>query len=262
MRILTTTLLMLLLCLSSSARADEETELAKKTQNPISDLISVPFEYTYGHDFARDDRAQNVLNVKPVYPMELEGDFNMITRTIMPFISQPELTRGGRNHGLGDLQFTAWLTPKKSDVLWGFGPVALFPTASDDELGTGKISIGPSAVIVAMNGPWVVGGLAQNLFSVAGDGGRRGVNQMLIQPFMNYNMGDGWYLVSTPIVTANWKADGSDVWTLPIGGGIGRVVEFDGSPINLRTQAFYNVAKPKVGPRWSLQFQVQLLFPK
>jgi len=254
--------LLILLCSAPGARAQDESDLARKTQNPISDLISVPFEYTHGHDFARQDRSQNVLNIKPVYPMELEGDFNMITRTIMPLIYQPELTRSGRNSGFGDLQFTAWLTPKNSDVLWGLGPVALFPTASDDELGTGKISLGPSAVLVVMDGPWVLGGLAQNLFSVAGDGGRRGVNQMLIQPFINYNMGDGWYLVSTPLVTANWKADGPDVWTLPVGGGIGRVVHFGDSPINLRTQAFYNVAKPKVGPRWSLQFQVQLLFPK
>jgi hypothetical protein len=113
-----------------------------------------------------------------------------------------------------------------------------------------------------MQGPWVYGALIQNLWSYAGDSDRAHVNEFLLQPFLNYNMEDGWYLSSAPIITANWKADSNDRWTIPLGGGVGKILRLGKMPVNVSCQAFYNVEKPRYAADWTLRLQLQLLFPK
>ena len=113
-----------------------------------------------------------------------------------------------------------------------------------------------------MPGRWVIGGLARHLWSFAGDDDRQEVNQTLIQPFVNYNLDDGWYLVSAPIITANWSASSGNRWLVPIGGGGGRVFTIGKQPINAGLQGYYNVERPDFGAEWSLRFQVTFLFPK
>ena len=110
--------------------------------------------------------------------------------------------------------------------------------------------------------PWVTGRLVRQLWSFAGDGDRQDVSQLLIQPFVNYNMADGWYLVSAPIITANWEADSDDRWTVPVGGGFGRIFRIGDQPINAQLSGFYNVEHPQFGPEWTMRFQLQFLFPK
>ncbi|MDX2513388.1 MAG: hypothetical protein QNK25_15180, partial [Desulfobacterales bacterium] len=137
------------------------------------------------------------------------------------------------------------------------------PTATDSRLGSEKWGAGPAAVGLTMQGPWVVGALVQNIWSFAGDSDRNDVNQMLVQYFVNYNLPNGWYLTSSPIITANWEADSDNTWTIPIGGGFGRLFRIGKLPVNTQIQAFYNVEKPDVlGPDWTLRFQVQFLLPK
>ncbi len=108
----------------------------------------------------------------------------------------------------------------------------------------------------------MIGSLIRQLWSFAGDGDRKDVSQLLIQPFVNYNMADGWYLVFAPIITANWKADSDDTWTVPAGGGFGKVFRIGNQPMNAQVQAFYNIEHPQYGPEWSLRLQIQFLFPK
>ena len=124
------------------------------------------------------------------------------------------------------------------------------------------MSAGPAAVALAQPGPWVVGSLVRQLWSFAGDGDRQDVSQLLIQPFVNYNMADGWYLVSAPIITANWEADSDDTWTVPVGGGFGQIFRIGDQPLNAQVQGFYNVEHPQFGPEWIMRFQLQFLFPK
>ena len=151
---------------------------------------------------------------------------------------------------------------KAGKILWGAGAVLSFPTASDRVLGTGKWGIGPSLVVLTIQGPWVVGGLANNLWSYAGDDDRNDVNQFLFQYFINYNLPQGWYLSSAPIITANWEADNGDKWTVPFGGGVGKIFRIGKQPMNAQVQAFYNVEKPDNGADWTLRLQLQFLFPK
>jgi hypothetical protein len=250
---------------ATSASHESETELAKKTQNPVADLISVPFQNNFNFGAGTKDQTIWVLNVQPVIPIKLTENWNLITRTIMPIINQPSLFPHGDNaFGLGDINPTFFLSPAKpSKLIWGVGPTMTLPTATDRLLASGKWSMGPAAVGLFMDGPWVVGALANQQWSIGGWGNRE-VSQMLIQPFVNYNLRHGWYLSSAPIMTADWEAPSSNQWTVPVGGGFGKLSRVGkvGLPINVQLQAFYNAEKPRSGPDWQLRFQVQFLFPK
>ncbi len=250
-----------------------ETELAKQTQNPVGNLISLPFENKTTFDTGPSDKTQNVLEIQPIYPASLNDKWNLITRTIVPIISQPGFsmrrdrsdgieTGRDRTYGLGDTTFTSFLSPKNSGgLIWGAGPVFLLPTATDSILGADKWGIGPSAVALKMSGKWVYGSLISHLWSFAGSGDTN-INQSTCQYFINYNIANGWYLTSSPTMTANWEAESDSVWTVPVGGGFGKVFKIGKQPFNARVQGFYNVAKPDFGGEWTVALRLQLLFPK
>lgn len=244
---------------------DDTQELAKQAQNPIANLISVPFQNNTNFNYGPRERTQNVLNFQPVVPFKLSEDWNLITRTIVPIIHQPSLAKGETSdNGLGDINPAFYFaTSVAKDLMVGFGPIFTLPTSSQDSLGARKWSAGPAAVAVWTPGKWVVGGLINNQWSFAGDSDERSVNAMLIQPFVNYNIADGWYLVSSPIITANWNArESKDTWTVPIGAGVGRLFRLGKLPISASIQAFDNIEAPQHGGDWTLRLFVQFLFPK
>ncbi|MGH7176083.1 MAG: neuromedin U, partial [Tepidisphaeraceae bacterium] len=217
-------------------------ELAKMTQNPVANLISVPFQNNFNFGIGPKDATQWILNIQPVIPVTLNEEWNLITRTIMPIIYQESPADGVDSvFGLGDINPTFFFSPAKAKrFIWGIGPTVTVPTGTDSQLTSGKWSIGPAAVGLFMEGPWVVGALINQQWSFAGWGDKN-VSAMLIQPFVNYNLSDGWYLTSSPILTANWEADSDDVWTVPLGAGAGKIVKFGKLPVNISLQAYYNV---------------------
>jgi len=239
-------------------------ELARAAQNPIADLVSLPLQNNTNFGVGPGNDFQNVLNIQPVVPFEMGTNWNLITRTIAPLIYQPELLPGtGSTFGLGDIKTTLFFSPAKPRKLtWGVGPTFSFPTATDEVLGTDKWSAGASLVALTIQGPWVAGALVDNLWSFAGDDDRADVNQFLLQYFINYNLPNAWYLSSAPIITANWEADKSNKWTIPFGGGVGKIFRIGKQPMNAQIQAFYNAAKPDNGADWTLRLQLQFLFPK
>ena len=247
---------------------DETAELARAVQNPVADMISVPFQNNTNFNFGPRERTQNVLNIQPVIPVDLNEEWLLITRTIIPVVSQPSLFRGddGRENGLGDTVVSAFFSPRDRDRwlgnwLWGAGPALLLPTSTDDRLGPGEWGAGPSVVFLSMPGRWVVGSLFSQIWSFGDDGGSDKVSIFSWQPFVNYNLDGGWYLTTSPLITANWEGD--DTWTVPIGGGAGRIVRMGRLPVNLSLAGFYNIVEPdNVGPEWSVRFNFQLLFPR
>jgi len=246
------------------AWAQESPDIAKQAQNPIASLISVPLENDFNPRTGAKKEDSYVFELKPVVPFRLSNDWNLITRTIIPVIQVPDLAPGvSGTAGLGDIQESLFLSPTKAGpVIWGAGPVISFPTATESILGTKKLSLGPTVVVLRSQGHWLFGSLVQNLFSVAGPSGRPDVNQMLMQPFVNYNLPHKWYLTSSPIITANWEAISSQRWVVPVGGGVGKIVHFGKLPVNAYTQLFYNVQRPNGTSSWSARFQMQFLFPK
>jgi hypothetical protein len=240
----------------------DQEDLARAAQNPVGDLISLPLQNNMNFDVGPADRTQNVLNIQPVWPITLSKSWNLITRTIVPVISQPA-PGSERTNGLGDINFTGFFSPKQpGKIIWGVGPMLVFPTATDDVTGSDKWSAGPAVVVLTMPGQWVIGALVSNVWSFAGDDERDDVNNFLMQYFVNYNLPNGWYLTSAPIITANREAESGEQWTVPFGGGIGKVHRIGSQPINIQTQAFYNVETPTYGAQWQWRLQVQLLFPK
>lgn len=235
-------------------------KLREAAQNPVANMISLPFQNNTNFNYGPYNKAQNVLNIQPVIPFKVTEDWNLITRWVTPVIAQPRVSpTEGAEFGLGNIQPSFFVSPANpGKIIWGVGPALWLPTASAKTLGVNKWGAGPSAVALTIHGPWVIGALVNNIW--AGTQGQR-VNQLLVQPFINYNLPHGWYLTTSPVITSNWLAQSGDRWTVPVGGGFGRLFKVDKLPINAQIQAFYNVVKPQDGPTWSLRFQIQALFP-
>ena len=236
-------------------------DLAKQSQNPVGSLISLPLQNNTNFGYGPGDDVQNILNIQPVIPVSLSKKWNLINRTIIPVMYQPEVVTGvGSTTGIGDTSYTGFISPREpGNLIWGAGPVISIPTSTDDALGSGEWAAGPSVVLLTMPGSWVVGVLASNIWSFDSDAD---VNFFFSQIFANYNMDKGWFLTSQPIFTANWSADSGDQWTVPIGGGIGRVYKIGKQPVNTIAQVYYNLDKPTFGADWQFRFQFTFLFPK
>ncbi|RKH40236.1 neuromedin U, partial [Corallococcus llansteffanensis] len=204
-----------------------------------------------------------ILNIQPVVPLSLTLDWNLIARVILPVVYQPDAAvESGGTFGLGDTSATFFMAPRKPGFLiWGVGPALLLPTATADVLGTGKWGVGPSVVLLVQPTPLSVGVLANNVWSVFGSGDRPAVNQLLLQYFLTYNLPQGWYVTSAPILTANWKATG-DKWVIPFGAGAGKVFTVAGQALNGSVSAYYNVVRPEGSADWQLRVQLAFLFPE
>jgi len=265
---------MLALTASAAALAQQSTQdLAEAAQNPIAAMISLPLQNNiYGEVGPNHNATGNVLNIQPVIPITL-GEWNIISRTIAPLIYQPslatlpsetfELGQFSSSHfGLGDINQSFLFSPADATgLIWGVGPTFNLPTATATALGSTKFSMGPEAVALVIPRPFLIGALVHQIWSVAGPSDRPDVSQLLIQPFVNYNMEDGWYLVSSPIIAANWEAP-SNKWAFPIGAGFGKIFKIGEQPLNFNLQAYDYVKSPVGGPRWAVRAQLQLLFPK
>jgi hypothetical protein len=256
-----------LLLASQRSRADTDAaDQAKQSQNPIADLISVPFQNNTNLNAGPERGTLNVLNVQPVVPVSLGSDWAVITRTILPVISElPFSPDGSRINGLGDVLFSAFFSPRTSrGWIWGVGPAMEAPTHSNAILGNNNWGLGPTFVVLHLEAgsPWVYGVLVNNVWSIRSSSFSPAYDKGLMQPFVNYNLSHGTYLVSAPIVTVNWKAAGSQQWTVPLGGGIGKIVHLGKLPVNMQLSGYYNVARPTEGPGWQVRTQIQFLFPK
>ncbi len=252
-------LILSFVAVSSALYAQESNEeLAKSAQNPLSNIMSFPFQNNTNFNYGPFERLQNILNIQPVIPF-----FNgqLITRTIFPLLWQPENAPSGTIFGLSDIQLAAVYSPKTKGIIFGIGPIISFPSGSAS-LGSQKWSAGPSVVILAMPGHWVFGVLANNLWSFAGSSDRADVNQLLVQYFINYNIKKGLYLTMAPIITANWEAKSGQQWLVPFGLGIGKIFKIGGKlPLNMQLAGFYNAIRPDFAPDWTLRVQAQVMLP-
>ena len=255
---------------ASSGNAQGGEDLAAKTQNPVGAMYSLPFKFTF--DYGAANGEATFLNIQPVIPITI-GDWNLINRVIVPLIDTPGLVtgtpeipnpvQGDGASGLGDINYSLFVSPAvPGKVIWGVGPSLMMDTASNDELGSGKWSAGPTAVFLIQPKPWTMGLLGRQIWDFAGDSDRKSVNQLLLEPFINYNLANGWYLITDMIFTANWQADSSNRWTIPLGGGVGKMFAIGSQKMNTKLEAYYNVEKPDGAPDWSMSWTLQFLFPR
>ena len=241
---------------------DDEAELAKKLSNPIASLISVPIQNNWDFGIGAAHAMRYTANIQPVIPFSISQDWNLITRTILPVVYAESPTIGGSSKfGLGDMSQSLWFSPKKptsSGWIWGAGPVFLWPTSTDDALGSGKVGAGPTVILLKQSNGWTYGLLGNHLWSYAGQGSTGEVNATFIQPFLSYTTKTQTTFGINTESTYDWAAH---QWTVPLNLSVSQLVKIGKLPVQFAVGGKYYAEKPNGGPDWGLRFTVTLLFP-
>jgi len=251
---------------SDTTAATNETpsagELAKLKQNPVSGLRQIVLQAVVNPNTPGSGDTEASYSLQPVFPFSLSEDWKVITYSIVPVIELPGVNGKGDTVGLGDTLINLYVSPKKQEgaFVWGIGPAILVPTRTNPALGSDRWGLGPSGILFYAKGAWSAGVVLQNIWSLGGSGVNR-IDEFAAQYIFNYNLPDGWFLYSNATITADWQADQVDRWTVPIGGGLGRIFKIGKQPVSLSAQAFYNVVTPSNGPHLTVNVQFSFLFP-
>jgi len=259
---------------------DEADKLAKQLVNPISSLISVPFQANEDFGYGPSHNGYKfTLIIQPVIPISLTKNWNLILRTIVPVVSQHDLfyvenvpkrlnlpAQNRSQDGLSDTLQSFFFSPEKRGpfgLSWGVGPALLYPTGTHPFLGTGTFSIGPTVVVVKQVGGLTAGGLMNQLWSVAIEEDRKSVNQLYLQPFVAYTMRTHTSFILSSEATANWNnTPGNAKWTIPLIFQINQILKIGKQPISLQIGGKYYADSPPYGPDWGVRFQSHTALPE
>lgn len=257
----------LLVGLSVSTQAEEEnSDLAQDLTNPVADLITIPVQMNLDRNIGPvDDGYKLQNNVQPVIPFNLSENWNLITRTIVPIIHQNKIFPGsGSQSGLGDVSMSGFFSPVKptaGGIIWGVGPMVLFPTATHEYLGAEKLAMGPTAVALTMRGSWTMGVLANHLFTVAGEDRRQDVRSTFVQPFVAYTWEGGWTVSCQSESTYNWETKKRSI---PVNVALAKLVMVGGKlPVSVSGGVGYWLDSPQSGPEgFRFRLQANFVLPK
>jgi len=256
-------LLLVVQLLPQLLQAQESSEeLAKKLANPIASLISVPFQSNLDHGIGANKGSRFVLNVQPVIPMKVSKNLNLITRWIVPLVSQHNITgtRQSQN-GLGDAVISGFLSPanSKNGVTWGAGPVILIPMGGGNFLSGKQLGAGPSVVALKQNNGWTYGGLINQIWGTGGSD-KVDISQMLINPFVTYNWKSGSGITAAFEWTQNWAQDNSTLYFIPMFSGL---TAFGKQKVSLAVGPRLNISAPEAArSKLGIRASLALLFPQ
>lgn len=240
-----------------------DAELAQKLSNPVASLISVPLQNNFDWGYGADGSGHRyTLNIQPVIPISLGDDWNMISRTILPVISQSNVTGPGSSQfGLGDITQSLFFSPKAvhNGIVWAVGPVFLIPTATETALGTGKLGAGPTALLLKIQGKSTYGVLANHIWSIAGKDNRSDLSSTFLQPFFSYTTAHATTYGINTETSYDWLGDN---WVVPINLTVSQLVKVGTQPVSIGGGVKYYAASPSGGPDWGIRLNVTLLFPE
>ena len=242
------------------------TDLSKDVENPVARQITLPLRYEGDFQDGAYDATKDTFEIdQAVVPFRLNEDWALITRTKLPLESLPPKKLGEHwAFGLSNGYTTFFLSPEHGQgFYWGAGPVLYYPTATNPALGVNKWGSGPSAAFLHQDAsPWVFGAVVNNIWSFGGPTtGSDRTNQLFLNPIVNYHFGDGWSVGSSPEITTNWFASGGK-WTVPVGGGFGKLFRVDGQAVRVDVDSYYNAVRPQAGNEtWLVQLKLTFVFP-
>ncbi|MCU0781446.1 MAG: hypothetical protein MUF04_10155 [Akkermansiaceae bacterium] len=244
--------------------ADAESyDLAMQLVNPVASLISLPLQNNFDWGGGPNgDGFQYRINIQPVIPFDLNEHWNLISRTILPYVDQQDVIGTTSQSGLSDTVQSLFFSPKaptSGGWIWGAGPAFLLPTATDDLLGTEKWGAGPTAVFLRQTNGWSFGMLANHLWSFAGEDSRQDVSATFLQPFLTYTTGTHTTFSLNTESSYDWE---NSQWTVPINLGVSQLLKIGGSPIQFQLGGRYYAEAPDNGPDWGLRFTVTFLWPR
>lgn len=238
-------------------------DLAKKLSNPIASLISVPFQNNTDVGIGAYNGSRNTLNFQPVIPVSISSKWNLISRVVLPIVTQQDITAPDvKQTGLSDALISTFFSPAeaKNGLTWGVGPAILVPTATDRLLGTEKLGVGPTAIILKQLNGWTYGALVNQIWSIAGSNDRADVNQMFVQPFFVYNWKSGAGLGGNFEITQNWEGNTTAVFFNPTVSGI---TKLGTQMVQLAVGPRISVSMPaRSRPDFGIRAVVNFVFPK
>lgn len=244
----------------------------KLSQNPVGNITVLPFQNNFNYGIGPYARYGYNLNVQPVIPIMLSPTWNLVVRSIFPVVNLPSFAPPavcasasgcGSTFGIGDTQEQLFFGPKTKPgaLIWAAGPIFSIPTGSPQNvLGTGKWGAGIDGAALVMPGKWVMGTLVTQTWSVAGNPNNPNYSNFLVQPFVNYNIKNGWAVGSAPSITANWNAPGSS-WAVPLGANFGKTFKAGDQLMSVVVSYYTYVARPITTPQTQLRVQWSLLWP-
>lgn len=246
-------------------KAGSDADLAQELSNPLADLMTIPVQMNYDYDIGPNDDGKKLqTNIQPVIPFELNDSWNLISRTIVPVISQSDIPSGsGSKFGLGDINMSLFFSPKaptSGGIIWGVGPIFLLPTATSKWLGSEKWGAGPAAVALTTRGPWTMGVLGNHIRSFAGEDSRQDIRNTFIQPFFAYTTPDAITYSFQSETTYNHK---TEKWSIPFNVAVAKLTRWGKIPVSLQAGIGYWLESPDSGPEgFRFRFQINFVLPK
>jgi hypothetical protein len=248
---------------NSDTEKEKMAEIAKKLNNPVASLISVPLQSNFDFGGGPDDNGfQYRLNIQPVIPFDLGGNWNLITRTVLPVIYQEDRIGHTSQSGLGDTSLSLFFTPKSpgpGGLIWGAGPDFYLPTATDSLLGAEKLGIGPTVLAIWQKQGWTYGALVNHIWSFAGDDNRQRLSNTYLQPVIAYTTKKHTTFGLNLESTYDWV---NHQWSVPMNATISQLVRIGKLPVNFQIGGRYYLDKPTGGPDWGLRFTVTFVLPR
>lgn len=245
--------------------ADDAAELAKQLSNPVAALISVPIQFNYDSNIGPvRDGERTTINIQPVIPIEINANWNLISRTILPVVFQNDIYPGaGSQSGTGDTVASAFFSPKAPTAggwIWGVGPALLLPTGSNQLLTADKWGIGPTAVVLKQQNGWTYGALVNHIWSFAGSSSRADISSTFLQPFLTYGTPTGWTFALNTESSYDWE---NEQWSVPLNATVSKVTKIGSQLVSLGAGVRYWADSPESGPHdVGFRLIVTLLFPK